>query len=72
MLKLLKGFESKFSLEILASVNFVSAHDRKKNVEELVKNISNSGERKASLFNDKYVKIAYDHLMNYSSGLVST
>lgn len=69
VLKLLRGFESTFSLELLATVDFLSSKDSNESVEDIVKDISNWGERKAKLFKGKYVNIAYDQLQKYSTAL---
>ncbi len=69
LIKLIDGFQSALSLEILATVDFVSKDNRSMNQEEIVKIIHNWSDRKRKLFQEKYIQIAIDHLHDYSSRL---
>jgi O-acetyl-ADP-ribose deacetylase (regulator of RNase III) len=63
--KLITGFESTFSLELLASVDFISKSEESKNL-DLIKSRLWSN-RKKELFKEKYLKIALDRLNSHST-----
>lgn len=68
LIQLIDGFESAFSLEILATVDFVKNENHNKIVEEdIIQAIHNWSERKRSLFKAKYIQIAANHLENYGN-----
>jgi len=70
LIELINGFESAFSLEILATVDFVKKENHNKIVEEeIIQAIHNWSERKRSLFKEKYIQIAANHLENYGNKL---
>ncbi|GCC51273.1 phosphatase [Chryseotalea sanaruensis] len=64
--KIIDGFQSALSLEILATVDFVSKDKSLKN-EDIIRTIHNWSDRKKKLFQDKYVDVAINHLRNYSN-----
>lgn len=66
--KIIDGFQSALSLEILATVDFVSKDKSLKN-EDIVRTIHNWSDRKKKLFQDKYIDVAINHLRNYGSTL---
>lgn len=65
VLKLVNGFSSALSLEILASTSFILDKHPNYTVDEVMHEISNWNDRKNRLFKTEHVKIAYDHLMNH-------
>lgn len=69
VLKLLQGFESTFSLELLATVDFVSTANRSSSIHEVQKSIVSWSNRKANLFENKQIEIAYNHLRNHSGNI---
>jgi O-acetyl-ADP-ribose deacetylase (regulator of RNase III) len=66
VLKLVQGFESTFALELLATVDFVSNEKRSNDIDEVQKAIAAWSDRKANLFENKQIEIAYNHLKNHS------
>lgn len=69
LVKLIDGFQSALSLEILATVDFVRKDKPGINQEDIVKTIHNWSDRKRKLFQEKYIQIATNHLHDYSSRL---
>lgn len=69
VLKLLKGFESTFALELLATVDFVSTENRSNSISDVQKSIASWSDRKANLFENKQIEIAYNHLKNHSENI---
>lgn len=69
LVKLIAGFQSALSLEILATVDFVRKDNPEINQEDIVKSIHNWSDRKRKLFQEKYIQIATTHLQDYSSRL---
>lgn len=69
LIKLIDGFQSAFSLEILATVDFVRKDNPGINQEDIVKTIHNWSDRKRKLFQERYIHIATNHLQDYSSRL---
>jgi O-acetyl-ADP-ribose deacetylase (regulator of RNase III) len=67
LIKLIDGFQSALSLEILATVDFVRKDNPGINQEDIVKTIHNWSDRKRKLFQEKYIQIATNHLHNYSN-----
>lgn len=69
LVKLIDGFQSALSLEILATVDFVRKDKPGMNQEDIVKTIHNWSDRKRKLFQEKYIQIATNHLHEYSNRL---
>jgi len=69
LIKLIDGFESALSLEILATVDFVKKENPGIDRKRMVDKIYNWSERKRKLFLPKYIDIAANHLVDYSSNL---
>ena len=67
IIQLLRGYTSSFSLELLASVDYLYAQDDKKDVSEIIRKLTDWNERKTNLFDKRHVKIAYIHLQNHAS-----
>ena len=69
LVKLIDGFQSALSLEVLATVDFVRKEHPGINESEVVNVIRKWSERKRQLFQEKYITIALRHLDEYSQGL---
>lgn len=72
ILKIVQGFESTFALELLATVDFVSAKNKSNNINDVQKTISLWSNRKANLFENNQIEIAYNHLKNHSESIFET
>lgn len=69
VMKLIDGFQSALSLEILATVAFLTKEDPSMGVDEIYQKIEEWSERKKNLIKKEYVSIAKDHLENYGQQL---
>lgn len=69
LIKLMDGFQSALSLEILATVDFIKKDKPGIRQEDIVNTIHNWSDRKRKLFQEKYIQIAANHLHEYSSRL---
>jgi O-acetyl-ADP-ribose deacetylase (regulator of RNase III) len=69
LVKLIDGFQSALSLEVLATVDFIKKDKPSLNEKEVVEIIHNWSDRKKILFKEKYIHIANSHLINYSTQL---
>lgn len=67
LIKLIEGFTSELSLEILSTVSFILDKKPNSSIDEVMQNVRNWSSRKRELFKEDYVKIAYDHLLNYQN-----
>jgi len=67
LVKLIDGFESALSLEILATIDFVKKENPGVGQEGIVEKIHDWSERKRKLFQLKYIDIASKHLIDYSN-----
>lgn len=67
LVKLIDGFESALSLEILATVDFVKRENPGIDRQGMINKIYNWSSRKRELFQLKYIDIAVAHLASYSS-----
>ena len=65
LVKLIDGFSSELSLEILATTDFILQSHPGYSLEEVMNAISQWNDRKNNLFKKEYVEIAYKHLMQY-------
>jgi hypothetical protein len=63
---LISQFESTFSLELLASVDFIMDKEHTSNFDEIKEKLLNWSNRKKSIFQDNHIKIAFEHLLNYA------
>jgi O-acetyl-ADP-ribose deacetylase (regulator of RNase III)/uncharacterized protein YwgA len=70
--KLIDGYQSALSLEILASIDFIRKENPGISKSEAKAKVASWSERKSKLFKDKYIDIAWDHLNNYGSNLTFT
>jgi hypothetical protein len=69
VLKIVKGFESTFALELLATVDFVKNNNKSNSIIEVKKAIASWSNRKANLFESNQVEIAYNHLIKHSENI---
>lgn len=69
LVKLIDGFQSALSLEILATVDYVRKDKPGITQEDITKTIHNWSDRKRKLFQEKYIQIAASHLQDYSNRL---
>lgn len=69
MLKLITGFESALSLEVLATVAFILEKQPAYNQEEVLLAVGRWSERKKAIMPKRYIDIAYDHLQSYKRDL---
>lgn len=67
LVKFLAGFTSELSLEILATVDFILAHNPDHTIDQVMEAISGWNIRKKELFKREYVEESYRHLNNYKS-----
>lgn len=67
--KLIDGFQSALSIEILASVDFVRKTNPGIGREQVVQTIQNWSTRKSKLFGEKYISIALNHLAKYEQSI---
>lgn len=68
LIKLISGFQSAFSLEVLASVAYLRKENPQIDIKETVAKIQAWSPRKKHLFDEKYISIAYNHLNDFSQG----
>jgi O-acetyl-ADP-ribose deacetylase (regulator of RNase III) len=69
LVKLIDGFQSAFSLEILATVDFIRRDNHALSQDDITKTIHNWSDRKRKLFQEKYITVAINHLQNYGNSL---
>lgn len=69
LIKLIDGFQTALSLEVLASVDFVRKDNPRIDQKTVVETIHKWSDRKQKLFPEKYIQIAVDHLTAYSNKL---
>lgn len=68
LIKLISGFQSALSLEILASVAYVRKENTYIDLAQTITQIQNWSPRKKHLFKEKYIQIAYSYLEDFSKG----
>jgi len=64
LLKLLDGFSSELSLEILATTDFILNQNPKFSVDDIMQVVSEWTDRKHKLFKRESVEMAYNHLLH--------
>jgi len=69
LIKLIDGFQSALSLEVLATVDFVKKENPGISYSDMTKKIHNWSDRKRRLFQDKYIEKASARLEGYSNNL---
>lgn len=69
LIKLIDGFQSALSLEVLATVDFIRKEKPAVDEKEIFEIIQNWSDRKKDLFKEHYIQIALNHLNTYSTQL---
>jgi O-acetyl-ADP-ribose deacetylase (regulator of RNase III) len=69
VLKLIKGFESTYALELLATVSYVRKTNTNSTLEEVTQKIGSWNKRKANLFTAEDIDIAYKRLNTHATSL---
>lgn len=67
VLKLVEGYQSAFSLELLATVDFLLATKNGNSTEDVMVEIENWSARKTKMFRSEYVHIAHKHLKKHAN-----
>ncbi|WP_164126416.1 type II toxin-antitoxin system antitoxin DNA ADP-ribosyl glycohydrolase DarG [Sphingobacterium luzhongxinii] len=67
VLTLIKGFESTYALELLASVDYSRKQEGVNSVEDIKNHIKKWNQRKSNLFKAEHIELAYKHLKEYQS-----
>jgi O-acetyl-ADP-ribose deacetylase (regulator of RNase III) len=67
--KLIKGFESTLSLEILSSIHFLLQENKDLTKLDLLERIQSWNDRKKNLIKEEYIDIALEHLNNFGKQL---
>ncbi len=67
LFKIINGFESTLSLEILASIDFLLTEDPRLSTEDLLVKIQSWNERKRNLIDKENIDIARKHLQDYAN-----
>ena len=67
VLTLVNRYESTFSLELLATVDYIIDQYKTEDISVIMNTISKWSNRKTELFKEDYVSIAVNHLKNYSN-----
>jgi len=66
LFKVIDGFETTFSLEILSSIHFIINENPKLSEKEVLEKIQNWNNRKKNLIKEEHISIALQHLHEYS------
>lgn len=69
LFRVIEGFESTFSLEILSSVHFLKRSNPSMDKKEILNKIHDWNSRKRTLINDYHVDLAFEQLENYGREL---
>lgn len=69
LFKVIEGFESTLSLEILSSAHYLMEENPEVTQKELFEKIQDWNERKKNLIKEEYISIAVNHLKDYGSRL---
>jgi O-acetyl-ADP-ribose deacetylase (regulator of RNase III)/uncharacterized protein YwgA len=69
VMSLLSGFESTFSLELLATVDYLLAEKGSKTKEEVMKEIESWSERKTKVFKPHYIDTAMNRLKTHGEAI---
>jgi len=69
LFKVIEGFESTFSLEILSSVHYLKKNNPELTKQEILGKIRTWNDRKKSLINEYHVELAHEQLDNYGREL---
>lgn len=67
LIKLIDGFQSALALEILATVDYVKKEKATNSEDEIIKSVQDWSTRKRIIFQEKHIRIAINHLKDYST-----
>ena len=67
LIKLITGFTSELSLEILSTTAFILDNNPNFNIEQIMEAINQWSDRKGRLFKEEYIRVAYNHLLEYQN-----
>lgn len=67
--RIIDGFESTLSLEILSSTHYLKSHNPELTEQQLFESLQNWSERKKIRITKEYIDIALEHLQNYGRQL---
>lgn len=67
VISLINRYESTFSLELLATVDYIIDQNKTDDIASILNTISKWSDRKTELFKAEYVTIAVNHLKDYSN-----
>ncbi len=65
LLEFIDGFESSFSLELLATIDFLIINSELKSLGEIETGISNWTKRKRNIMKPYFIKVAYQRLEEF-------
>ena len=66
VIKLLRGFESTFSVELLSTIDFIMHTENVHEVDQVEKSITNWSDRKKNSFQRNHIEIALTHLKKHT------
>ena len=66
VLNLINGYQSAFSLELLATVDYLQSNQNNQSTEDILTQIEQWSARKTKMFKREYVQIASKHLSNHA------
>jgi len=69
LVALVSGFQSTLSLEVLATVDYVRNENPGISLEDTIQKVWEWNERKRTLFKERYIQIAYEHLKESEQSL---
>ena len=67
LIKLINGFTSELSLEILSTIAYLLDQNPSYTLATIITEIHNWSERKKKLFKEEYIEISYNHLLAYQN-----
>lgn len=70
LVKLVSGFQSTLSLEVLATVDYIRKDNPGISLEDTVQKVWAWSDRKKALFKERYIRIAYEHLKREETTLL--
>lgn len=69
LVRLVSGFQSTLSLEVLATVDYVRNENPGISLEDTIRKVWEWSDRKKALFKERYIQIAYEHLKESEQSL---
>ncbi len=65
-LELIRGFESPYGLELLATIDFIVSKTNAKDISEIAEEITNWTKRKKTIMKPKHIELAYQRLKEFN------